>query len=443
MGRTALGTAIVAALLMLAPTAGAERKVKHPADGYRADVASAWFDALYDVVRSEKTPPPPASRIYGIAAVALYESVVPASLANRSLAGQLNGLTAVPQPRKNSGLYHWPAVANAALARTIRGIFTSLSPESLDALDALEASFDAQFRSEAKKNDVERSVAHGQAVADAILLWAATDDFAALANCPYAPAPVSGAWVPTPPAFNPSPVQPCWGQIRPMVPRSGTDCLPPGHPTFSTDTGSVFYAAALEVYDTNLTLTAEQRTIADFWADNAGATGTPPGHWIAIVGQLARTGGLSLMAAAEAYARVGIAVTDAFIECWSAKYVYNLQRPVTYIRNHIDATWLPYLVTPNFPTYTSGHSTQSAAAATVLTDMFGVMAFTDTIRADHALVPPLAPRTFGSFHAAAAEAAVSRLYAGIHFAFDNQDGLAAGQCIGQMVIQNVRFREDD
>jgi len=194
---------------------------------------------------------------------------------------------------------------------------------------------------------------------------------------------------------------------------------------------------------TNLSLSADQKTIADFWADNAGATGTPPGHWIAIVGQLARNDGLSLMAAAEAYARVGIAVTDAFIECWSAKYVYNLERPVTYIQDNIDAMWLPYLVTPNFPTYISGHSTQSGAAATVLTDMFGIMTFTDTIRTDHNLFPPLAPRTFDSFDDAAAEAAVSRLYAGIHFSFDNNDGLASGRRIGQTVIQNVHFKDDD
>ncbi len=149
------------------------------------------------------------------------------------------------------------------------------------------------------------------------------------------------------------------------------------------------------------------------------------------------------MAAAEAYARVGIAVTDAFIECWNMKYVYNLERPVTYIQDHIDAMWLPYLVTPNFPTYISGHSSQSGAAATVLTDLFGMITFTDTIRADHNLVPPLAPRTFDSFDDAAAEAAVSRLYAGIHFSFDNNDGLASGRCIGQTVIQNVHFKDDD
>jgi len=221
----------------------------------------------------------------------------------------------------------------------------------------------------------------------------------------------------------------------------GAECRPPGHPAFSTETGSEFYAAALEVYNTNLALTAEQKTIADFWADNAGATGTPPGHWIAIVGQLARNDGLSLMAAAEAYARVGIAVTDAFIGCWNTKYLYNLQRPVTYIQNNIDAIWLPYLVTPNFPTYISGHSTQSGAAATMLTDMFGIVSFIDTIRADHSLLPPLPPRTFDSFNDAASEAAISRLYAGIHFSFDNNDGLASGRCISQIINQNLHFKD--
>ena len=159
-------------------------------------------------------------------------------------------------------------------------------------------------------------MAHGQAVADAILTWAATDGYATVNNCQYVSNPVPGAWEPTPPGFNPTPLQPCWGQLRPMVLASGTECPPPGHPEFSTDSGSEFYAAALEAYQTGLTLTTEQKTIANYWADGAGATGTPPGHWIAIVGQLARNDGLSLAMAAEAYVRVGIAVTDAFIQCW-------------------------------------------------------------------------------------------------------------------------------
>jgi len=447
MPRTTLRLAVVAALLVVAAVGQAEEQGRNkPPDRDRSDVASVWFDTLYDVIRSEATAPPPASRIYGVTAVVLYEAIAPGSRENRSLVGQLNGLTWVPQPRRHRKKYHWPTVANAALGRTIRGLFPSLKPENGQAIDALEAQFNAQFRAEVKKKDFERSVEQGQAVADAILAWAATDGFATYNNCPYVPAPVPGAWRPTPPAFAPNPLQPCWGQIRPMVLASATDCPPPGHPAFSTDSGSDFFAAALEVYTTGGHLTDEQQTIADYWADGAGQTGTPPGHWMAIVSQLARhygphQHGLSLMAAAEAFARVGIAVHDAFIACWYTKYVYNLQRPVTYINDHIDPMWMPYITTPAFPSYHSGHSTQSGAAATVLTAMFGRLTFTDTTHMDHGLVPPQAPRTFRSFDEAAEEAAASRLYGGIHYPFDNDDGLGAGWCIGDWIRQRVQFKK--
>jgi membrane-associated phospholipid phosphatase len=442
MRRHRVGLILAVALVLVVLSAWAD-KSQEPADDSPSDVASVWFDALYEVVKSEATAPPSASRIYGVSAVALYEAVVSGTLHNRSLVGQLNGLVSVPQPKKH-GKYHWPTVANAALARTIRGIFPSLKPENLAAINALERSFAAQFQAEVKKKDYAHSVAYGQAVAKAILEWAATDGFSLSNNCPYDPVPVPGAWEPTPPLFNPTRLQPCWGLIRPMVLTSGEECPPPGHPAFSTDPASDFYAAGLEVYHVGRRLNHVQKTIADYWADGPGATGTPPGHWIAIVSQIARNDDLSLAAAAEAAARLGIAVTDAFIACWNAKYLSNLQRPVTYIQdNDIDGTWLPYIVTPPFPTYTSGHSTQSGAAAAVLSDMFGIKAFTDTLHADHDLVPTLEARSFSSFEAAAAEAAVSRLYGGIHFTFDNDDGLSAGQCIGQAINERVRFRNED
>lgn len=435
------------ALLSVATVSGAaDRNERNGRDERRrgsdsSKVASVWFDALYDVIRSEGTAPPPASRIYGLAAVGLYEAVAPGSADNRSLVGQLTELSGVPEPARHDKKYHWPAVGNAALARTIRGLFASLEPANAQAIDALEADFNARFRAVTKKKDFERSVSHGQAVADAILAWAAADGYATFNNCGYLPAEVDGRWEPTPPANALNPLQPCWGRIRTMALGSALDCAPPPPPAFSVLPGSACHTAASEVYDTSLSLTPEQEVIADFWADNPGATGTPPGHWIAIVGQIARHDRLSLVDAAEAYARVGIAVHDAFIECWHAKYAYNMQRPVTYIRANIDPGWLPRLATPPFPTFTSGHSTQSGAAATVLSHMFGTRRFTDTLSSDHGLVPALEARTFESFAAAAAEAAVSRLYGGIHFAFDNDAGLVSGECIGQRINEGVRFRE--
>ena len=372
-------------LLGPAPARAGHDQGNKPPDRFPSDVASVWFDHLYEVIRSEATAPPPASRIYGISAVSLYEAMAPRSRGNRPLVGQLNALTWVPAPRPHKK-YHWPAVANAALARTIRGLFPTLKPENAAAITALEHAFFAQFDDVVPRRVLERSVEHGREVAEAILAWADTDGHAYLNGCPYVPAQLDGAYAPTPPAFNPAPLQPCWGGLRPMVLESGAECRPSGHPRFSLETDSQFHAAARQVYDVGRTLTKKQRTVAIFWADNAGATGTPAGHWIAVVGQLARSRRLNLAAAAEAYARVGIAVHDAFVACWHEKYRTNLQRPVTYIRNHIDPAWTPYLATPPFPTYTSGHSTQSGAAAEALTDMFGTGAFTDTLRSDHGLV---------------------------------------------------------
>jgi membrane-associated phospholipid phosphatase len=438
---SALLIALLIALMLVVPSAWADTPPP-PADDEPSDVATVWFDTLYDVVKSEAVGFPVAARIYGVSAVALYEAIVPGTRAHRSLVGQLDGLASVPQPAEDR-TYHWPTVANAALARTIRGLFPSLQPTSLKAINAVAQRFAAQFHAEVEEKPSQRSVAHGQKVADALLAWAATDGFSRVNNCSYAPEHEPGVWEPTPPEFTPDPEQPCWGQLGPMVLRSGEECAPPAHPAFSTDPDSGFYAAALEVYHTSRTLTAEQRTTAQYWNDGVGVTGTSSGHWMAIVGQIARHDDLSLAAAAEAYAKLGIAVADVFITIFHAKYRYNLLRPVTYIQDHIDGSWLPLIVTPPNPTYSSGHSTQSRAAAVVLTDLFGHQAFTDTLHTDHDLVPPQEPRTFGSFEAAAAEAAASRLYGGIHYAFDNDEGRASGRCVGQAINERVRFRDKD
>jgi len=123
-------------LILIVTSAWADQH-KEPAYDYPSDVASVCFDTLYDLVKVDATVPPPAARIYGVAAVALYEAVMPDTLLNRSLVGQLNGLVSVPQPKKN-GKYHWPTVTNVALAQAIRGLFPGASPDSLDAISAWE-----------------------------------------------------------------------------------------------------------------------------------------------------------------------------------------------------------------------------------------------------------------------------------------------------------------
>jgi PAP2 superfamily len=246
---------------------------------------------------------------------------------------------------------------------------------------------------------------------------------------PYVPPTGPDLWVPTPPAFQ-SALQPSWGRNRCFAIAEGTAIPPGNHPAFSEQPGSAFRTEALEVYTTVNGRTPEQDAIARFWSDDPGATATPPGHSISITTQVLRREQASLARAAEAYARVGIAVSDAFVACWHQKYAYNLLRPVTYIQRLVDPSWLPPLATPPFPEYPSGHSVQSGAAFQVLTDMFGDgYAFVDYTHDSRGL----APRSFGSFLEAADEAAISRLYGGIHFRAAIVNGITQGRAIGRAV----------
>ena len=183
------------------------------------------------------------------------------------------------------------------------------------------------------------------------------------------------------------------------------------------------------MYETFNNLTTEQRSIASYWADGGG-TFSPPGHIISIAVQIARNKNLTLGQTAMLLAKVGIALNDAGVVCWRAKFKHNLMRPVTYIRNYIDPNWLPLIATPPFPSYTSGHSTFSASASRLLSIRFGNhFAFTDSTKLPYGF----GVRSFQSFNEAAEEAAVSRLYGGIHYEFDNDEGLSCGKLIADNV----------
>ncbi len=392
------------------------------AAAFDAEVPLAWFGLAYDLTRDEGFSPPVASRAFGYQGVALWEAVRPGVLGGRSLAGQLNGLQAVPRPP--GGPLHWPTVANAALATIMRRFYgQQLSTKAI--LD-LEAAFNDQFRGKLPGAVFKNSIQHGHRVANAIWEWSTGDGFDVFNNCAFTPPVGTGLWVPTPPAFAPA-LQPCWGQLRTMAVSSASACDPGPHPPYSEDPASAFYAEAFETYDVGNNLTQEQIDIAVFWADGPG-TGTPAGHSISITSQVLASLGADLALAAEAYGRIGVAETDAFISVWWSKFTYNLLRPVTYINNVIDPSWSPLFSTPPFPEYTSGHSGEGGAAAQVRTDLFGDnFAFTDHTHDELGL----APRSFNSFFEAAEETAISRLYGGIHFRSGNERGVDQGICVGE------------
>ncbi len=426
-----------------------------PASTFTSDVAVEWHELLYLRVKAGGIPPPRAARIFGYAGLALYETVVPGMSAHQTLQGQLNGFPAATLPVPANRVHHWPAAANRALAVVAGGLISGSAAE----FDALEQQFLDVYTTEVSASVLARSVQWGEDVGNAILAWAATDGIAGVDACgaAYVPPPEydepsEGAWTQVSGAA--APLLPCWGDVRTFVVPASDSCAAIGPPPFSTGAGSPWYAHALLVYNTTgdagANLTDDEKAIAAFWADNPVATGTPPGHWIATCCQVSAEEGLALDAAAELFARVGMVVHDAFVTCWETKYQYYLQRPATYIRANIDAAWDPFIGTPNFPTYTSGHSTQSGAAATVLTGFFGPHAYTDTTHSR--LNPELltgpdgalyADRNFASFHAAASDAAVSRMFGGIHYLFDNYDGFDQGACIGAIHNATLRFLATD
>ncbi len=386
--------------------------------------------------------PPVASRAFGYLGLGLYEALVPGMPGHQSLALQLNGLDPLPAPEYGDG-YHWPSVANSTLATLARYLYASTTPALLAEITALEDSLTAQFATQIDAGLLSRSTARGRTVADAIYIYSLTDGGhqGYTRNFPssYVPPVGPGLWVPTPP-LNQSALQPYWGANRSFALPLGDPnalCDPGPPPAFSTDPASAFYQEANEVYVTVNNLTAVQDVIARFWADDPGLSETPPGHSLSILMQVCRLENVDLAVAAEAFARVGIAVADAFIACWQSKYEYNLLRPITYIRDHVDASWSPLLNTPPFPEYTSGHSVQSGAAFAVLEALFGSSyAFTDHTHDARGL----APRSFTSFAAAADEAAVSRLYGGIHFRAAIARGVDQGRCIGDYV-NALQFRK--
>jgi hypothetical protein len=401
----------------------------------RADVSRevllTWHKLILELVRHTATyMPPVAARGFAYIGITAHEALASGNPALKSLAGQVTDLT--PLPARDTGTFDEPCVLHAALETAVHGLFANTGPTGQRAMAKMGEIMGNTASEGVAQDVVDRSVAHGQAIAAHILAWAGGDGGAVIENMgfpqDYTPGVRPQDWVPTSAIrMQQAPLLPGWGANRPLAVHDMAALDAPPHPEYSEDPASAFYGFAKEVAETGKALTDEQKLIARFWSDDAMLTPTPAGHWISIVLQIADRDALPAETIAATLAKLGVAQADAFISCWSTKFKYNLLRPVTYIKRHIDKAWEPLLITPPFPEYTSGHSCQSGAASTVLTAIFGEgFAFDDATHEDEGL--PV--RSFPSFAAAAEEAAVSRLYGGIHFRFGNENGLAQGRAVG-------------
>lgn len=384
-----------------------------------ADAVIEWNDVLLDAIRVQRTAPPYAARNMAIVHTAVFDAV--------------NSIEQDYQPylvgRKGPKGASVEAAAAAAAHRTLASLYPTLQ----GTFDAALASSLARVPDGAAEN---KGVALGRSVAERVL--DARSDDGADDTVAYTPGSEPADWQPTPPAFAPA-LLPQWPGVAPFAMTSGSQFRPPAPPDI---TSAEFAAAFDEVKSlggvTSTQRTADETQIAFFWADGAG-TATPPGHWNEIAQDLAAGAGNSLAENARLFALLNVALADAGIAAWDAKYAYDYCRPVTAVGNaagdgndltEADPAWTPLIATPPFPSYTSGHSTFSAAGAAILADFFGTDSVSFATSSDGL---PGVQRSFTSLWAAAEEAGMSRIYGGIHWSFDNTEGLACGRSIGELV----------
>jgi hypothetical protein len=397
-----------------------------PASTTGPNAVLVWNQNLLQAIQLDDSAPPVASR-----AMAMVQGAV------------LDAVNAIDgTPARFVHLAPAPdASPNAAVAGAAYRVLSYLYPAQQASLDqeltsALQNVPDGQARTD--------GLALGKAAGDGMIALRANDGSTNYVD--YTPGSGPGVWQPTPPAYD-NALLPQWATLQPFAMTSDSQFRPAGPPALDSQ---AWATAVNEVQSIgradSTTRTADQTQIARFWADGGGSY-TPPGHWNTIAQTVAQQAGDSLADDARLFAVLDTTMADAAIVAWDAKYAYNAWRPITAIQNadtagnpavQADPTWTPLLITPNFPEYVSGHSTFSGAAATVLDAFFGTsVSFTST-------TPTLlgVTRSFTSFDQAAAEAGQSRIYAGIHFQFSNQDGLAAGRALGKYVLSTFDLSAD-
>ena len=397
-----------------------------------ADVVYQWYKFMATLQRP--VSPQPAVfvqvRAFAFIGVGLFESVQPGIKGASSFGPKLYEMPAMPKPDMSKD-YLWSASANAALASMFKLFLGSLTPSGIASIEAKEAEIYNQLKLTTPEDVLQRSVAFGRAVATAIYNWSTTDNFS-LTSGTYKPLSEPWAWVPTPPNVAPA-VADQLQYSRPFLKYSLKATAPPIPVPYSEDPSSAFYKAALEVYNLGGTTTATgaNKATANWWADVGGAgSGVPaPYHILSIITNVLESQNSGLWKAAEVYAKTGIAMKDGQIITFRAKYQYNLLRPITYIRRHIDPNWLSHLGNPAYPEYTSGLMSFYAPVIEVLINEFGDIPVTDNAYAWRGLPT----RQFSSLSQLREEASVSRIYAGIHYRFTQDVSVQMGIELGDEI----------
>ncbi len=401
-------------------------------------LAQQCINALSNVMIHDITSPPVSSRDYAYSLIAFYEAVRPGDSAYETYIGKLNGLKPLPKPGINDK-YDWLLAGTQAFYKTGYAFVFSK--------DIFQKSWDSiQVKLRKRKVSPEvlkRSIQFGNLVADHILEWANGDNYTHTRTLPrFTPGESDSVWKPTGPDYMEA-IEPNWNKIRTMALEVPNQFVIPRPASYKSEK---FMAECKEIYEGSQDINSEENAIANFWDCNPYATKTvghlmysikkitPGGHWIGITGIAVKKSNQSLVKALAAYSMVSIAIFDGFIAVWDEKFRSTYIRPITAIHQLISPTWEPILQTPPFPEYLSAHSVISMAAAVVLTHFYGDnFHFTDNVEKPFGLPE----RSFSSFTQAADEAAISRMYGGIHFREAIENGKVMGENVGDYVLEKI------
>jgi hypothetical protein len=422
-----------------------------------------WLRATQEWAREERLAAPVAARITAYGAVALYEGQVSDPRSDlRSLAGQVNGLWSLPAAPRGAAI-DGAIVAAEAERVVLDSLFAGGSARSRAAIDSLAHGQIAQRRSDGVSGGIaERSVQYGQALARALLAWAAKDGFVETRGRAWRPPKSASHWavsVPTEtrrsvpsielaggeaaqpsalPRFDPlQPTEPLWGSLRAFALRHGDECSVATIPPYSEQRGSDLWKMGRELSDSVAALTADKRAVATLWADDGSASRTSWRRWTQVIDQVIARGQLDADQAAETYVLTAVATADAFIDVWKQKYRGMGVRPSVYLRRVGNPAWQSIGATPPSPEYPAEPSAVSIAVAEVLSRTLG-----DSISFAIASDTGAAgiTRSYRSFAHAGEEAALAGVYGGAQFMPSVVQGTELGRCVGERVRGRLKTR---
>ncbi|NNC49222.1 MAG: vanadium-dependent haloperoxidase [Flaviramulus sp.] len=404
-------------------------------------------DKVMEIQIHDIFSPPVASRIFAYPNIAAYEILAQKAGKIESLVGKVHDLKAIPKADANGEV-------NLELAAIIAHMEVSkILIFSEDRMAKLQDSLYMQWESVNEK-EFKESKTYAFEVVKHIKEWMNKDNYNQTRTMSKFTVDTDNPsrWQPTPPSYMDG-IEPHWNKIRPFIIDSASQFKPKPHPEYSLDKNSKFYEELMEVYNVSREVTedgdeSEAVQIARFWDCNPFVSVTrghfmfatkkisPGAHWIGITKIASRKTNANVEETVNAYTKTSLAIADAFISCWDEKYRSNLIRPETVINQNLDPDWLPILQTPPFPEYSSGHSVVSGAASVVLTEIFGDNFYFE----DDTEIPFGLPiRSFKSFYDASAEAALSRLYGGIHYRAAIDNGLDQGKELGHFVADKLNL----